>query len=235
MRALRSAFSYFTILPTGAAAAPDASAIAWLPLAGIVTGGIAGFAAYGVALVAPFSLAVATAFVLPIVLTGAIHLDGFLDGCDAFFASVSAERRFEILKDPRHGTFALVGLAVTTVVAVAALGALAPVRYPFALPLAAGAARWAAAIHALRVPYRSGGKPPLPILALGALIVLAVALPLGVAGYIALAVALAVGAVTLDAIRRRLDGVLVGDAYGFAIVVAELAVLIVLAASRSFV
>jgi len=44
------------------------------------------------------------------VITGGLHLDGWTDCCDALPASVSPERRFEILKDSRLGTFGAVGL-----------------------------------------------------------------------------------------------------------------------------
>lgn len=39
--------------------------------------------------------------------TGFLHLDGFCDVCDAFFAHADATRRLEILKDSRLGTYAL--------------------------------------------------------------------------------------------------------------------------------
>lgn len=54
-----------------------------------------------------------------IFLTGALHLDGWADCCDALIASTSPERRYEILKDSRLGSFGAIGivalLAVKTV------------------------------------------------------------------------------------------------------------------------
>lgn len=49
---------------------------------------------------------------IPIALTGGIHLDGFADTCDALKSNASPERRREILKDPRAGAFAVIGVAV---------------------------------------------------------------------------------------------------------------------------
>ena len=46
---------------------------------------------------------------VPIVLTGGIHLDGFLDTVDARSAYLPRERRLEILKDPHIGAFAIIG------------------------------------------------------------------------------------------------------------------------------
>ena len=238
MRALRAAFSYFTILPVGAADAPDAVALAWLPFVGALVGALAGCLAYGVERIAPHALAVATAFGLGIVLTGAMHVDGFLDGCDAFFASASPARRLEILDDPHHGTFAIAGFAVLGALWLAALWSLVPATYPVALAFAGAAGRWSTVIHALRIPYGRAGtptrafeaRPPFVILGLGLVLVVALASPLHARGAFAALAALVVASACVEWIRRRLGGGLTGDAYGFTIVVAEASVLVALAA-----
>jgi adenosylcobinamide-GDP ribazoletransferase len=223
------------VLPVGAAGPPDAAALAWLPFVGAVLGALAGLAGAAVAAHAPHALAVAVAFGATIVLTGAVHVDGFLDGCDAFFAPVPVERRFEILKDPRHGTFALAGLAVIAAVWLAALWSIPPASFPAALACAAASARWGAAMHALFVPY--GGAtatafarpPPLAMIALGLALVVVLAWLLGRSGAVAAAAAVVAAALAIGWIRSRLAGALTGDGYGFAIVVAELAALVALA------
>ncbi len=48
----------------------------------------------------------------PYVITGSIHLDGFMDVCDAVGSCRCAERRREILKDPHVGSFAVIGLGL---------------------------------------------------------------------------------------------------------------------------
>ena len=47
---------------------------------------------------------------LPVLLTGGIHLDGFADTCDALASCASPEKKQEILKDPRCGAFAAIRL-----------------------------------------------------------------------------------------------------------------------------
>lgn len=47
--------------------------------------------------------------VLPILFTGGIHMDGFLDTCDGLSSYQSKERRLEILKDSNSGAFAIIG------------------------------------------------------------------------------------------------------------------------------
>lgn len=46
---------------------------------------------------------------LPILVTGGIHMDGFCDVCDALASHQSWERKLEILKDSRVGAFAVLG------------------------------------------------------------------------------------------------------------------------------
>ncbi len=48
---------------------------------------------------------------IPVVITGGIHLDGLLDTADALSSYQSKEKRLEILKDPRSGAFAVITCA----------------------------------------------------------------------------------------------------------------------------
>jgi len=210
-----------------------------LPLVGAIVGGLAGAGAAVCGLAVPRPVAAAVALGLLVVLTGAIHLDGFLDGCDAFFAGVPPERRHAILKDPRCGSFALAGLLVVGPLWYAALAALPEQRYPEVLAFSGALARGAALANALLLPpARPGGRvaaalerrPPAAPLIVEWLL-------LAGAGYAitplaALLVPAALGA-SLSAgrwIAGRLGGGLVGDAYGFLIVALEVAVLSALTA-----
>lgn len=47
---------------------------------------------------------------IPVLVTGGIHLDGFADTCDALASHASPEKKQEILKDPRCGAFAVIRL-----------------------------------------------------------------------------------------------------------------------------
>lgn len=51
-------------------------------------------------------------WLLGIVLTGGIHLDGWLDMMDAFFSYRDPKRRLEIMADPRIGAFGVIGAIV---------------------------------------------------------------------------------------------------------------------------
>ena len=49
---------------------------------------------------------------LPVLITGGIHLDGYCDTCDALASHSGPDKRQEILKDPHLGTFAAIRLCV---------------------------------------------------------------------------------------------------------------------------
>lgn len=56
--------------------------------------------------------------VIPIIITGGIHLDGYIDTQDALSSYQSKERKLEILKDSHIGAFALISCIVYFAVAI---------------------------------------------------------------------------------------------------------------------
>ncbi|MBD5653652.1 MAG: adenosylcobinamide-GDP ribazoletransferase [Candidatus Eremiobacteraeota bacterium] len=217
---------------------PGPAALTALPLVGAVVGALAGTLGWIASLALSHALAAAVALGAVIVLTGAMHVDGFLDGCDAFIASVSPERRLEILKDPRHGTFAVAGMFVAGSLWLAALAALPPKDYPADLAFAGALARAAVVPNAFRFPYARanaptevlGSRPAALPLMLIFVALLAAAYVLAPALVLLVPAAVLGGWVVASWAAGRLGGGLVGDAYGFAIVILEIGVLIALAA-----
>lgn len=85
-------------------------AVCFFPLIGLVVGAVVFLwvsLSYSL-LSLPMVLRAAVAAVLPILLTGGIHLDGFCDTVDALASHQSRERRLEIMKDPNTGAFAVI-------------------------------------------------------------------------------------------------------------------------------
>lgn len=190
-------------------------------MVGIIVGGLAGGAGTLAAHVVPHVLAVAIVFGLSIVLTGAIHVDGFLDTCDAVFARVPPQRRLEILKDPRHGTFAISYFAVATALWLAALFALPIAGLEQNCALAAGSARFAAVLGAL-------DRRPSPfILGLDAVLLAVLSVSISPWAWIVI-VAIVVFALLQCTVLRRALSRLTGDAYGCTIVCSEIAALVAL-------
>ena len=67
---------------------------------------------------------------LPLLITGGIHMDGFLDTVDARSSHQSRERKLEILKDPHAGAFAIAGCGVYLLFYAAAFSELSPEAFP---------------------------------------------------------------------------------------------------------
>ena len=63
---------------------------------------------------------------LPFVLTGGMHLDGFLDVTDAVRSCRSLDRRREILKDSYVGSFAVIGVVLLMLAQFAAAASFRP-------------------------------------------------------------------------------------------------------------
>ena len=77
----------------------------------------------------------AVAAAIPLLVTGGIHMDGFMDTCDALASWQTKERRLEILPDSHVGAFAVIGCCAYLLVTA---GLLSEATATDAPPLAAG-------------------------------------------------------------------------------------------------
>lgn len=88
-------------------------AFCWFPFIGLVIGGLELLACYALDYLqagAMFKGCVLT--VMPLLVTGGIHLDGFMDTADARSSYGDREKKLEILKDSHVGAFAVIGCGV---------------------------------------------------------------------------------------------------------------------------
>lgn len=84
-------------------------AISFLPLTGLIIGGISVLFAWGAmrwALPVFFVTLILTA--IPLIITGGFHADGFMDVQDALHSYQPKEKKLEIMKDPHIGAFAVI-------------------------------------------------------------------------------------------------------------------------------
>lgn len=73
---------------------------------------------------------------IPVLVTGGIHLDGFMDTSDALQSWGTREKRLEILKDPRIGAFAVIRLITLAGICLAAAACVKARAYgPWAVSL----------------------------------------------------------------------------------------------------
>ena len=100
-------------------------AFCFFPLVGALIGGI-GYGLYYLFdfLAFPPLLVAACVTVLPVLVTGGIHLDGFCDTVDAVSSRQPRERKLEILKDSHAGAFAIIWCVVYFVAYFAAAGCI---------------------------------------------------------------------------------------------------------------
>lgn len=128
MDALLDCLRFWSRLPLPAShTAPDLGrAIRMLPVAGLV---IALPAALALVLARAFGLtplvAAGLALAALIATTGALHEDGLADTADGLFGGVTRDRRLEIMRDSRIGTFGALALGLSLILRVAALATLA--------------------------------------------------------------------------------------------------------------
>lgn len=227
---LRTALAFLTIVPAGHAAGRKAGyAFAWFPLVGLAIG----LLLWGAALVMPAALAPYVVLLLWVVLTGALHLDGFGDACDGLLATTTPERRLEIMKDPRTGAWAVVGLVLLLLGKFVAIDQAAPIL----LLVAPVAGRWAMVAAAAGFPYartsglggffRDGlGRRQVIAATLTALIVVAVVAWFEPHCLLALVVAPLLVFAGGRWAARRLGGGLTGDVYGALCELTELLFLV---------
>jgi adenosylcobinamide-GDP ribazoletransferase len=115
----------------------------WFPLVGIGIGALVGLIDWTLAPVIALPVRAALIIVVLIGVTGALHLDGLMDTCDALFAFTSPERRLEIMHDSRVGSFAIAGAATMLLLKYAAIVALPVGSSLFAFVAAGATSRWA--------------------------------------------------------------------------------------------
>ena len=96
-----------------------------MPFIGLLIGMIWAAAAWLLGCIgAPTLVCAAILAVLPWVLTGFIHLDGYMDCADAILSRRDLATRRKILKDPHTGSFAVICMVILAMTSFALLGEL---------------------------------------------------------------------------------------------------------------
>lgn len=133
-----AALQFLTRVPIRLRSAPDmAGMVIWFPLAGAVIGLSVGGVGAGLWHLVPPLVAAAVAVTIGLLVTGAFHEDGLGDIADAFGGGHTVERRLEIMKDSRHGTYGVAAMCASIVVRIVSLGSLPGPAALFASAVAA--------------------------------------------------------------------------------------------------
>ncbi|ULK96888.1 adenosylcobinamide-GDP ribazoletransferase [Bradyrhizobium sp. I71] len=240
---LRIAASFVTILPVASSKPAGDGAIAratWaLPVAGLLVG-LAGAFIYMISIRFGLTSGPAALLVLATtaLITGALHEDGLADTADGLGGGRTRERKLEIMRDSRIGTYGVCALILTFGLRWSALAAIAD---PWAVMLALCAAHAAAragvpAFMSLVSPARTdglsagAGSPPGRSVAIAfAVGTLALALTLGPGKALAGLVLLSLAGLMLARLAIRQIGGQTGDILGAFEQLGEILILLVAA------
>jgi adenosylcobinamide-GDP ribazoletransferase len=211
--------------------------VGFFPPVGLLLGGIVLGLDHGLRLVFPPGVATALVLAAWVMLTRALHLDGFLDACDGLFGGFTPQDRLRILRDSRVGAFGVTGGVLLLLTKYAALAAL-PDRLS-GLLLAPVLGRWAMALAIVAFPYarEQGLGRAMKDHATWRQVALATVVALVAAGLLArwagLAALALAGAATWLGARFTLGRIpgLTGDIYGAICEAVELLVLLFFTAS----
>jgi adenosylcobinamide-GDP ribazoletransferase len=226
---------------------PDFSrAPALVPVAGALIGlsGALMLAVVANLAIAPLPAAIITIGFL-VLLTGAMHEDGLADLCDGFGGGANAERKLEIMRDSRLGTYGAAALVLSLLIRIGTLAGLVStdLRLAAAVVVAVAAVSRTAGLLPLVMlpPARSFGagfaaaRSGPETLGLAAVLAFVCAcLPL-LAGaslprVVAACLIAALAAYGISALARRQIGGQTGDVAGAAQQAAEVAMLLVFSA-----
>lgn len=109
---LKISFAMYSHIPTPATDWTDENmkySMCFFPVVGMVIGAVM-YGWYFLSGLLPFGNTFVTAvyLLIPVVISGGIHMDGLLDTADALSSWQTQERRLEILKDSNSGAFAII-------------------------------------------------------------------------------------------------------------------------------
>lgn len=135
----------FTALEMGAS-------IVFYPLVGLIIGLFLSLSSWLLQKIFPVQLTAALILGIWVILSGALHLDGFLDACDGLCGGWTPEKRLEIMRDKHHGSFALAGGVILFLVKFSAL--ISCELAPLALILSPMLARWGMSMAIVAFPYQ---------------------------------------------------------------------------------
>ena len=114
------AISMFTVIPLPRYEWDDEGGkniMKFYPVIGLIVG-LIWYGAFRLLSLLGASIMVTTAITLitPFILTGMLHLDGYMDVCDALLSRRNKEEKLRILKDPHTGAFAVISVVMLFIV-----------------------------------------------------------------------------------------------------------------------
>jgi adenosylcobinamide-GDP ribazoletransferase len=158
-----TAAQFLTRLPTPAVQDFDPSSLSrslrYFPLVGVLIGLINVAVWWLASLRLPASVSIGLMLAASVVLTGALHEDGFADACDGFGGGTTPDRVLAIMKDSRIGAYGAIGVVLLLGLKWTALAALPGALFPLIVIAAHSMSRWCAIGLIWRLAYvRADGE-----------------------------------------------------------------------------
>ena len=214
----------------------------FFPLVGLVLGICYALAAWIlISVLGMRALTAALLLILPLLLTGGLHADGFMDTADGVFSGRERERKLEIMKDSRVGSFGVVAFVLLMFLQFALLLDMSPpllVPVFFVMPIIG---RMAMVLAVSCFPYARAdgmGKTFADMadrrtVAIAAVTTSVLVIPIGLLATLALVLGIVFALLFCRWMTAILGGV-TGDVYGAATVLTETIVLAVFSLASSY-
>ena len=214
----------------------------FFPLVGLVLGICYALAAWTlISVLGMRALTAALLLILPLILTGGLHADGFMDTADGVFSGRERERKLEIMKDSRVGSFGVVAFVLLMFLQFALLLDMSPpllVSVFFVMPIIG---RMAMVLAVSCFPYARAdgmGKTFADMadrrtVAIAAVTTSVLVIPIGLLATLALVIGIVFSLLFCRWMTAILGGV-TGDVYGAATVLTETIVLAVFSLASSY-
>ncbi len=142
-------------LPLRREATPEqlGHATAWFPVVGLIIGVILALLNWLLSFILPPAVVNALLIAALVILTGALHLDGFADTCDGIAGQKPVEERWQVMRDSRTGAFGVVGVVVLLLVKYVTLNSIPPEFITATLIFMPVVSRWAMVYAIFAYPY----------------------------------------------------------------------------------
>lgn len=210
--------------------------VGYFPVVGLIIGLILAGLNWLFRLVLPPGVANALLLVSLVILSGALHLDGFADTCDGLAGHKTVEDRWQVMRDSRVGGFGIIGVVLLLLVKYVSVNSIPETLMMTTLVLFPVVSRWAMVYAIFAYPYArpSGlGKAfkqgtSWPRFTMATLITVAVAAILAQLAGLAIIFLIWVITVALATYLKRKFAGLTGDNYGTINEVTEVSVLILI-------
>ena len=152
-----AALRFLTVVPIATRREPSpeevGGSVTYFPLVGLIVGITLAALYWLLSQILPASIASGLAIVALVLLTGALHLDGFIDTCDGLAGNKSSEARWQVMRDSRVGAFGVVGGVLLLLLKYVSLNSLPRDLVPATLVVMPVVSRWLMAYAIVAYPY----------------------------------------------------------------------------------